>query len=196
MNSLCVFCGATFGKRPEYTEAARELGRLLAAEGIRLVYGGGHVGLMGVVADACIESGGVVWGVLPQNLADRELAHKGIDRLIVVPTLHDRKRLMNEHSDGFLVLPGGLGTLEELFEVLSWSQLGLIHKPTCLINVSGYWDPLLAAVDHQAGEGFISPESRGLLGVAESPPAALDELRARSGQWVDRWGNRLPADSE
>ena len=175
-----------------YTEVARELGHLLAMEGIRLVYGGGHVGLMGAVADACIDAGGVVWGVLPQNLADRELAHTGLHRLIVVPTLHERKRLMNEHSDGFLVLPGGLGTLEELFEVISWSQLGLIGKPTCLINVSGYWDPLVAAVDHQAAEGFISPESRKLLGVVEKPKAAIEALRARAGRLVDRWEGRAP----
>lgn len=188
MKSLCVFCGATLGNREIYADTARKLGRLLAEEGIRLVYGGGHVGLMGAVADACLEAGGMVWGVMPRNLVERELAHGGLAQLFVVDTLHQRKQLMNEYSDGFLALPGGLGTLEELFEVVSWSQLGLIQKPTCLVNVDGYWDPLIAAVDHQTLEGFISEESRRLLVSASTPAAALEALRKRAGTRLDRWG--------
>ncbi len=187
LSSVCVFCGAAAGTKGAYREAAEDLGRHLARNSIRLVYGGGNVGLMGALADACLGAGGEVWGIIPRTLMDREQAHPRLQRLLTVENLHERKRLMNEHADGFLVLPGGLGTLEELFEVVSWTQLGVIAKPTCLINPEGYWDRLLAALDFQSAEGFISPASRGLLPSAETSREAVDVLAEWDDSVSDRW---------
>jgi hypothetical protein len=176
---LCVFCGASPGRDPAYAALARAVGHGLAERGIGLVYGGGRVGLMGAVADAALEAGGEVIGVIPSRLVDRELAHRGVTDLRVVDTLHDRKATMAELSDGFVALPGGFGTLEELTEVVSWAQLDLHAKPIGLLGPAGYWDGLLAWLDRVVAEGFIAPRHRAL--VAVDPDLAA--LLARFAAW-------------
>jgi uncharacterized protein (TIGR00730 family) len=188
LRSLCVFCGSSAGKRAEYAAAAVEVGRLLARRGIRLVYGGGNVGLMGVLADAALAAGGEVIGVIPQMLVDRELAHRGITELRTVSTMHERKALMAELSDAFLALPGGLGTFEELCEALTWSQLGIHAKPCGALNVCGYFDHLSALLDHAVAEKFVPPANRRLLITAESASELLHRLErfepTPAGQWL------------
>lgn len=169
---MCVFCGANAGRRSEFGAAAREVGRLLASRGIAVVYGGGHVGLMGTVADGALEQGGEVIGVIPRLLLDKELGHRGLTRQIVVESMHERKATMAELSDGFLTLPGGMGTFEETFEVLTWAQLGIHGKPCGLLNVEGFFDPLLTFLDHAVAEGFYQRVHRGLL-LSETDPARL-----------------------
>jgi uncharacterized protein (TIGR00730 family) len=176
MRHLCVFCGSSAGNRLEYAEAATQLGRLLAERGLGLVYGGGHVGLMGVLADAVLAAGGEVIGVIPQALVDRELAHRGLTELHVVVTMHQRKALMADRADAFMALPGGFGTCEEFFEMLTWGQLGIHDKPISLLNVAGFFDPLLAWIDRSLAEGFLRPEHRRLLLVSESPARLLEQL--------------------
>ena len=183
---VCVFCGASAGRSPVYARLAAAVGAGLAARGIGLVYGGGRVGLMGATADAALAAGGEVIGVIPQGLVDRELAHAGVTRLVVVATLHERKAAMAEFADAFLALPGGLGTLEELAEVTSWAQLDLHRKPIGLLDAGGYWAGLLRFLDHAAGEGFIRPEHRAILVVEPD----LDTLLARFASYQapgDRW---------
>ena len=175
--SVCVFCGSSPGAHPAYEAAARDLGASLARAGERVVYGGASVGLMGALADAALAAGGEVVGVIPQSLVDREIAHRGLSVLHVVGTLHERKARMAELSDAFVALPGGAGTLEELFEVYTWGQLGLHSKPVALVNVRGYWDGLLAFLDHALAEGFIRPEHRTRMAVADGPEAVLDAVR-------------------
>ena len=172
---VCVFCGASSGRDPSYAAFATAVGEGLARRGIGLVYGGGRVGLMGAVAEGALAAGGEVHGVIPQALVDRELAHDGLTQLHVVDTLHARKARMAELSDAFVALPGGLGTLEELAEVLSWAQLGLHAKPVALLDPSGYFDPLLAFFERAVAEGFLAAAHRELLTVARD----LDELLAR-----------------
>jgi uncharacterized protein (TIGR00730 family) len=169
---LCVFCGSSPGRNPAYMEAARQLGELLARQGIGLVYGGASVGLMGAVADAAKAGGGEVIGVIPKALATVEVAHTGLEDLRVVKSMHQRKALMAELSDGFIALPGGIGTLEELFEVWTWGALGEHAKPCGLLNIAGFYDGLAGFMDHVAGEQFLKPEYRAMLHV-ESEPAAL-----------------------
>jgi hypothetical protein len=195
MRAICVFCGSNPGRRPEYLTATAELGRLLAGQGIRIVYGGAHVGAMGALADAALAAGGEVAGVIPRHLVDAEVAHEGLTELHVVPSMHERKALMAQLSDGFIALPGGLGTLEEFAEVTTWSQLGLHTKPTALLNVLGYFDQLLAFLDHAAAERFIRPEHRSLV-IAERRPAALlaamDRWQPPSARkWIDADGSDL-----
>ena len=168
MRRLCVFCGSSVGNRATYADSARLLGRELAARHVGLVYGGGHIGLMGVLADAALAGGGEVIGVIPQALVDRELAHKGLTELRVVGTMHERKALMADLSDGFIALAGGFGTADELMEILTWAQLGLHDKPIALLNVAGYFDPVLTWLDRAVEEGFVRAEHRDLLGHAES----------------------------
>ena len=188
MRRLCVFCGSCAGSREGYADAARRLGGLLAGRQLELVFGAGHVGLMGVLADAVLRAGGRAVGVIPQALVDRELAHAGLSELRVVGTMHQRKALMEELSDGFVALPGGYGTLDELFEILTWSQLGLHGKPIGLLNVAGYFDPLLAWVDHAVAEAFIRPKHRQLLLTADTPEGLLDRLTAyRAGENPPKW---------
>ncbi len=177
-HSICVFCGSSPGSRPEYAEMAAAFGRLLGHRGIRLVYGGGNVGLMGVVADAALAAGGEVIGVIPQMLVDRELAHRGTD-LRIVTSMHERKALMAELSDAFVALPGGLGTYEELCEVLTWSQLGIHHKPVGCLNVAGYFDPLARLLDHAAEEGFLRRDQRHAFHSASYPEELLRHLMQR-----------------
>jgi uncharacterized protein (TIGR00730 family) len=169
---ICVFTGSRHGARSEYAEAAKGLGRDLVARNFGLVYGGGNVGLMTVIADTVLEMNGHVTGVIPDSLVSREVAHLGLSDLRIVNSMHERKALMAELSDGFIAMPGGIGTLEEFFEVLSWAQLGLHEKPCGLLNVAGYYDPLIQFLDHAVGEDFIKPKHRALL-VVESEPAKL-----------------------
>jgi hypothetical protein len=176
MRRVCVFCGASAGASGAFAEAAAEVGAELARRGIGVVYGGGRVGLMGVVADAALAAGGEVEGVIPRGLVDRELAHRGLSELHVVETMHERKALMNELSDGFLTLPGGLGTLEEVAEVLSWAQLGLHVKPVGVLNVRGYFDGLLVWVERAVAEGFVRAEHARLLVVGSELAALLDAM--------------------
>jgi uncharacterized protein (TIGR00730 family) len=178
-HSICVFCGSAAGQRPEYAEAAADFGRLLAERGIRVVYGAGNVGLMGVLADAALAAGGQVIGVIPQMLVDRELAHPGID-LRIVSSMHERKALMAELAEAFVALPGGLGTYEELCEVLTWGQLGIHAKPAGCLNVAGYFDPLLHMLDHAVAEGFLRPEQRKLLIVEEEAANLIARLEPRA----------------
>lgn len=178
MKRICVFCGASRGGPGHYAEAARDLGTLLAARGLGLVYGGGDIGLMGVVADAALGAGGEVTGVIPQQLMDREVGHKGLTEMHVVESMNDRKLLMAELSDGFIAMPGGLGTLDELFEMLTWSQLKLHHKPCGLLNHRGYFDTMLAFLDHGEREGFIKAKHRAMLLVESGAEALLDRMMA------------------
>lgn len=187
MRRVCVYCGSHHGGRPEYGEAAEALGRALVARGLELVYGGGRVGLMGRLADAVLAGGGRVTGVIPQGLLSREVGHKEITELRVVGSMHERKALMAELSDGFAVLPGGLGTLEELSETLTWGQLGIHAKPCGLLNVAGYFDPLIAFVDHAVAEGFVKPEFRALLQVGATPEELLQRLESYQAPSVPRW---------
>jgi uncharacterized protein (TIGR00730 family) len=176
LHSLCVFCGSSVGNRPEYAAAAAEVGCLLAQRKIRLVYGAGNVGLMGVLADAALAAGGEVVGVIPQMLVDRELAHRRITDLRIVTTMHERKALMAELSDAFLALPGGLGTFEELCEALTWTQLGIHAKPCGALNVGGYFHHLELLLDQAVLEGFVRPGDRGNLLIDERATALLDRL--------------------
>lgn len=174
--SICVFCGSRTGASPADADAAREVGRLIGERGWRLVYGGGHAGMMGLVADAALAAGAPVVGVIPQSLMAREHGHTGLTELHVVQTMHERKRLMAERSDTFLALPGGIGTMEELFEVWTWRQLGYHDKPVGLLNTGGYYDKLLAFVADMADAGFVQPEQRALLQVDAQPQALLQRL--------------------
>jgi uncharacterized protein (TIGR00730 family) len=190
VDRLCVFSGSSPGAHPDYAEAARELGGAMAEQGIGLVYGGAHVGLMGVLADSALESGGEVVGVIPQALVEREIAHSGVSDLRVVGSMHERKALMADLADGFIALPGGTGTLEELFEVYTWTQLGLHSKPLGLLDVRGYYADLAAFLDHAVQERFLTAEHRGMLVVERGPEALLDAFRdwrppVRT-KWIDR----------
>lgn len=179
LRRVCVFCGSATGGDPRYREAAIEIGHLLAAEGLGLVYGGGSIGLMGVTADAVLEAGGEVIGVIPRGLFRVEVAHQGLTELHQVPDMHARKALMYDLSDGFVVLPGGLGTMEELFEAATWNQLGLHGrlKPIVLLDSLGYWAPVTTLLDTAAEQGFVKPQWRGTIASAPTPAAALATLR-------------------
>lgn len=179
MKRICVFCGSKSGTDGVYREAADRLGQLLVEAGYGVVYGGGNVGLMGVLADTVLAAGGELIGVIPDALVSRELAHRGVTEMIVVEGMHLRKARMNELSDGFIALPGGFGTLEELFEVISWSQLDIHRKPVGLLNVGGYYDPLVRLLDRAVTEGFMKVEHRDLLLVAEEPKQLLDAILRR-----------------
>ncbi|WP_437184932.1 TIGR00730 family Rossman fold protein [Planctomicrobium sp. SH668] len=176
MKSLCVFCGSRLGSREEYAAIATQLGHELADRGIRLVYGGGNVGIMGAVADAVLERGGDVTGVIPEALLDRELAHTGVNDMRIVPTMHIRKALMAELSDAFVALPGGLGTFEELCEILTWGQLSLHSKPVALVNTRNYYTPLLAMLDQAVEEEFLTIPNRNLLKSVETVPELMNYL--------------------
>jgi uncharacterized protein (TIGR00730 family) len=173
---VCVFCGSSKGGRAAYTDAARRVGEALARDGLGLVYGGGRVGLMGVVADAALAAGGRVVGVIPDPLATREIAHDGLTELHVVAGMHERKALMAVKSAAFLALPGGVGTFEELFEIVTWAVLGLHNKPIGLLNVEGYYNPLLAMLDHAVAERFVRPEHLAMLVVSDRPEALTADL--------------------
>ena len=190
MRRVCVFCGSSHGASPVYTEAARDLGRRIAGRGLGLVYGGGQVGLMGEVADAALAAGGEVIGVIPYALEAREVGHRGLTEMHVVDSMHERKALMADLSDGFLALPGGIGTLEELFEVWTWGQLGLHAKPCALLDVAGYYSPLLAFLDHTVDEGFLREAHRAVLLVDADPEALLDRMAGFTPPAVEKWIDR------
>jgi uncharacterized protein (TIGR00730 family) len=176
LRQLCVFCGSSAGTNPLHREIARQLGQVLAAKKIRLVYGGGGIGLMGALADATLTAGGQVIGIIPSGLATKEVAHQHLTELEVVRTMHERKARMADLADAFLALPGGMGTFDELFEIITWAQLGIHSKPIGLLNIDHYFDPLLDMVEHAVREGFVSPHHRNLIIVAQS---------------VDEWFSRL-----
>ena len=190
LRRVCVFCGSSPGVRPEYAAAARAMGTLLAERGIGLVYGGGRVGLMGTVADAAMAAGGEVIGVIPEGLMAREVGHAGLTELRVVRTMHERKALMADLSDAFVALPGGFGTFEEYFEVLTWAQLGIHPKPCGLLNVERYYEPFLAMMDHAVAEGFVRPEHRASVLEATEPARMLDLLAAFRPPNVPKWIGR------
>lgn len=191
IKSICVYCGSADGLAADYLEAAAEMGRLLARSGIHLIYGAGKTGLMGAVADGALSAGGVVTGVVPENLNSPVLIHAGLTTLEVTPDIHSRKARMSALADAFIALPGGYGTFEELFETLTWAQIGLHHKPVGLLNAAGYFDPLLKLIEHAAREGFIFPEHRQLLVHAAQPQDLLPLLlNFQAPRGLDRWINR------
>jgi uncharacterized protein (TIGR00730 family) len=187
MRRICIFTGSNPGSEPAYADAAGELATLLAQRGIGIVYGGGKVGLMGVTADAALAAGGEVIGVMPRALIDRENGHRGLTELRVVDSMHERKALMVELSDAFVALPGGIGTLDELFEAYTWSQLGIHDKPVGVLNVAGYYDRLIAFLDDAVGAGFLRPQHRATLAVAADPVELLDALAAYEPPQVGKW---------
>jgi hypothetical protein len=180
MERLCVYCGSREGRKPAYLEAARAFGRALADREFGLVYGGGRVGMMGAVADATLAAGGDAYGVIPASLVEREAAHDGLTELEVVESMHARKSRMADLADGFVALPGGFGTLEEVIEMITWAQLGFHENPCGLLNVAGYFDDLVAFLDHQVAEGFVGPDDRDRLVVARDPDSLLDAFVART----------------
>ncbi|KRT71413.1 MAG: hypothetical protein XU13_C0049G0014 [Candidatus Rokubacteria bacterium CSP1-6] len=190
MKRVCVFCGSRNGTRDQYVAAARRTGEALARRGIGLVYGGGGIGLMGVLADAAVSAGGDVIGVIPKALMAREVAHRGLPDLRVVASMHERKALMAELADAFVALPGGFGTLEEFCEALTWAQLGIHRKPCGLLNVEGFFDPLLSLFDHAVRERFVSPDHRSLVVVEEDPERLLDALSRWEPPALERWMGR------
>lgn len=184
---ICVFCGSSSGKNEVYVDAARALGTTLAANGIDLVYGGGRVGLMGEIADAVLRAGGTVIGVMPRALVEREIQHTRLTQLHTVASMHERKTKMAEMADGFIALPGGAGTLEEIFEQWTWAQLGIHHKPCGFLNTNGYFDPLRNMIGRMTGEGFLRPEHAGMLIFDTEPAAMLDAFRRYLPPTVGKW---------
>jgi uncharacterized protein (TIGR00730 family) len=184
---VCVFCGSSPGRDPRYADAAARLARALAARDVGIVFGGGSVGLMGVLADHALAAGGALVGVIPHGLAARELAHPGVADMRVVPTMHARKALMAELADAFVALPGGIGTFEELFEIVTWGQLGIHRKPVGVLNVAGYYDPLVSLLDHAVAEGFVSTANRRLVVVDEDGERLLDRLAAHEPPPAPAW---------
>lgn len=189
LHAIAVFCGSSFGNDPAYVEAARLTGRTLAERGIDVVYGGGHVGLMGTVADAALEAGGRVIGVIPRQLDDRELAHHDLTELHVVESMHERKSLMAELADAFIALPGGAGTLEEIAEQWTWAQLTIHAKPSGFLDVAGFWSPMRAMLDSMVGSGFVREDQSGIVSFDADLEALLAKLEAPPS-WTDKWGGR------
>lgn len=187
MKSICVFCGSSQGALEAYGEAARTTGRVIAESGCRVVYGGARVGLMGMVADAALAAGGEVVGVLPRSLQEKEIGHEGLTELRLVDSMHERKAMMAELSDGFIALPGGVGTLEEIFEVWTWGQLGYHRKPCGFLNVEGYYDHLTAFLNHQTQEGFTKKVMRDMVAITETPEAMLDFFRTYEPPTAPKW---------
>ncbi len=190
MKRVCVYCGASPGARPAYTDAATATGRLLAERGLGLVYGGGTVGLMGVIADAVMAAGGEAIGIIPRSLWEREIGHSGVTELQVVESMHERKQAMADASDAFIAMPGGVGTIEELVEMFTWLQLGYHGKPIGLLDVEGYWQPLVSVFDHAVGERFLTPEHRSMLLIESDPAALLDAFEAWEPPHLDKWIDR------
>src|SRR4249920_4276830 len=190
MHRICVFAGSSPGARPEYALAAQELGRALVARRLGVVYGGARVGLMGAVADTVLAGGGLVTGVIPEGLVTKEIAHDGLTELRVVASMHERKAMMNDLADGFIALPGGWGTLEEFFEVLTWAQLGLHRKPCGLLNVSGYYDRLLEFLDLTVEERFVKSQHRALVITSTSPTDLLERFATYRPPQVEKWIDR------
>lgn len=190
MKRVCVFCGSNAGSRPIYAQMAQRLGTLLAQSNIGVVYGGARVGIMGMIADSTLAAGGEVIGVLPDFLFNKELAHAGLTELHIVASMHERKAKMAEYADAFIALPGGLGTFEEIFEMLTWTQLGVHKKPCGLLNLEGYYDPLRAQLDRAVSDGFLRPQHRDIAIVEEDPQALLTRLRNYTPLPVPKWLER------
>jgi len=190
MRRICVFCGSSPGERPVYLEAARTLGRVLVDEGLDLVYGGATVGLMGAVADTVLGAGGQVIGVIPESLVEKEIAHLGLTDLRVVGSMHERKLTMSRLADGFVALPGGMGTFEEIFEIITWAQLGMHDKPCGFLNVEGYYDPLVAFLDHATAEGFIRPAHRQTIFFEAEPRMLIRRFEGYRAPLVKKWIDR------
>ena len=187
---ICVFCGANAGRSPAYAAAARDLGALLASRGIGVVYGGGNVGLMGIVADAALAGGGEVIGVIPGALVERELAHRGLTELRITPSMHERKQLMHDLSDAFIALPGGFGTLDELFETLTWAQLGVHSKPMGLLDVEGFWQPLVRFIEVQVAAELVRPQYAAMLLHATSAVDLLTAFESYRPPTLTKWATR------
>lgn len=187
MKQVCVFWGSYPGSQPIYVTAAQAMGMGLAKRGLGLVYGGGRVGLMGAVANGALAGGGKVVGVIPQSLVDRELAHTGLSEMHVVASMHERKAMMAEITDAFVAMPGGFGTLDELFEIITWAQLGFHRKPIALLNIGGYFDPMLVFIEHMATEGFIKPEHRRAVLVKDDVDGLLDTLLTYQPPQLEKW---------
>ena len=191
LKSVCVFCGSQQGARAEYLDSARELARVCVARGLLVVYGGGHVGMMGVLADEMLANNGRIVGIIPRHLMRSELAHRGLTELNIVESMHDRKRAMAERSDAFVVLPGGYGTFEEMFEMVTWLQLRLQSKPVGILNIEGYYDRLLDFLRHAASEGFIRPEHWDLIIVEHGVELLLDRLELHAAEMARSHPRRL-----
>ena len=187
---LCVFCGSNTGHDPKYAEAARQMAAELLRNDIELVYGGGHVGLMGVIADSVLEGGGKVLGVMPTSLIEKEVGHDGLTEMIAVESMHERKEIMSERSDGFIAMPGGAGTFEEIFEQWTWAQLGFHAKPCTFLNIDGYYDPLIEMVHKSAREGFIKQEHIDMLIFETDPATLIDRIKAYEAPKVIKWINK------
>ena len=187
LKRICVFCGSSVGRNPIYRESAMAVGQYLAEKNIGIIYGGGSVGLMGALAEAALEAGGEVIGIIPKSLYDKEIAHMGLRQLCVVGSMHERKALMGELSDAFIALPGGFGTFEELLEVITWSQLGIHLKPCGILNVAGFFDPLLAMCDHAVDQGFIRPVDRALVITDSEPEGLIDRVCSFTVPAATKW---------
>jgi uncharacterized protein (TIGR00730 family) len=190
MKRICVFCGSSSGASPAYLETATRLGEIIAARGIGLVYGGARCGLMGAVANAAIGNGGEVVGVIPEALIEKEIAHVGVSDLRIVGSMHERKMLMSDLADAFIAMPGGMGTMEEFCEVLTWAQLGLHKKPCGLLNVEGYYHHLISFFDHAVAERFVKPEHRSLIVIDEEPQRLIERLESYEMPAVSKWIDR------
>ncbi len=190
MRSVCVFCGSSYGLREAYADAARSLGKEVAARGLRLVYGGGDIGLMGILADAALAEGGEVIGVMPKVLMRKEIGHQSLTELHVVGSMHERKALMADLSDGFIALPGGYGTFEEFLEVLTWAQLSIHEKPCGLLDVEGFWEPMAALFDRTVAEGFARPEHRALVLMDDAHDTLLDRMARYEPPDTEKWLDR------
>ena len=191
MKRICVFTGSSPGARQEYAEAAKNLGKLLVNENIQLVYGGGDVGLMGIVANTVMQEGGEAIGVIPEFLARKEIANNELTELHVVDSMHERKALMSELSDGFIAMPGGIGTFEELFEIMTWRQLGVQVKPCAVFNVCNYYAALTEQLDHAVAEKFLKPMHRDMLIVSENPVEIIEKMRAQPAEYQDKWVEKV-----
>ncbi|QGZ61021.1 LOG family protein [Paraburkholderia acidisoli] len=189
MKAVCVYCGSSFGANPLYTEAAQAFGRALVAQDLALVYGGGKVGLMGVIADTVMQHGGRAIGVIPELLVDKEVGHAGLTELHVVPDMHHRKKMMADLADAFVAMPGGAGTLEELFEVYTWAQLGYHRKPVGVLNIGGFYDPLMTMLDHTVREGFMRETYLQMLQVDGNAESLLAKLAAYRAPEKDKWAD-------
>ncbi|MFL9871221.1 LOG family protein [Paraburkholderia megapolitana] len=187
MKSVCVYCGSSSGARPLYVEAARAFGRALVEHDLALIYGGGKVGLMGTIADTVMEAGGRAIGVIPELLVSKEIGHRGLTELHVVPDMHHRKKMMANLSDAFVAMPGGVGTLEELFEAYTWAQLGYHQKPVALLNIDGFYDPLIAMLEHTVQEGFMRQTYLDMLQFDSDPTALIDKLQRHQPIVADKW---------
>jgi len=194
MNSICVFCGSSVGKQENYILKARELGKIIADKKLTLVYGGGNIGVMREIADSTLQAGGKVIGVMPQHIVDKEVAHHGVTELHIVKSMHERKAMMAELSDAFVALPGGFGTIDEIFEVMTWNQLEIINKPTGLLNIDGYFDHLIAFLDHSVNEKFVREEHKQNLIVETEANVLIEKLEGFEPKKAEKWIDRLKMD--